>query len=316
MATFTWSTLSSLGGLLRKIASSSDGTILYAVFQGLKIYKSTDSGATWSQLTNSGAYTWRSICCSSDGTKIYASAYSGDVYKSNDSGATWSSCGTLNYYNGAIGCSSDGSKIIVLSDGEFGSNNGYCYTSTDSGANWTQRTGIGSARYKSTLGDGLFVSSDFSVIIALVYGTNYARISTDEGVNWSNYGSSISYYGIFPSVDKSKLLRVLAADNFAISTDSGSSWGSTITIADGMPAGISNNGSTIATGRDYNDKINISVDGGASFETQAGTSNKAWGYVFVAPDGSYIICGTNDDETWYRGVAPIIPVSSKFLQLF
>ena len=88
------------------ICCSSDGSIMYAYdvgnygngYQGA-IYKSINSGATWSNigspasaiLTAPATY-YASICCSPDGTKVAITVYNygGGIWISTNSGSTWS----------------------------------------------------------------------------------------------------------------------------------------------------------------------------------------------------------------------------------
>merc|ERR1711966_316455 len=70
--------------------SSSDGTKLAAVVNYGNIWTSTDSGATWTEITSTGdAKYWYAITSSGDGTKLAATVDDGNIWTSTDSGATW-----------------------------------------------------------------------------------------------------------------------------------------------------------------------------------------------------------------------------------
>ena len=52
------------------------------------IYRSTDSGATWSQ-TSASTQKWTAIAMSASGTQMVAVVLGGGVYISTDTGSTW-----------------------------------------------------------------------------------------------------------------------------------------------------------------------------------------------------------------------------------
>src|SRR5712671_7883497 len=73
------------------IASSADGTLLFAVGSYGWLYASTNSGATWSPLTTVASGTepsrpWTSIACSADGAKLVAAANFNPIFVSINSG--------------------------------------------------------------------------------------------------------------------------------------------------------------------------------------------------------------------------------------
>ena len=164
------------------VASSSDGTKLIAGSEGY-IYTSTDNGATWTQRTSAGSKNWVSVASSSDGEKLVAVG-NGYIYTSTDSGATWTQ--RTNAGNRAwqsISSSSNGTKLVAA----VGSNNcagqsslvGYIYTSTDSGATWTERTSSGIHMWGSVAS-----SSDGMKLIGTACYDN-VHTSTDGGVTWT-----------------------------------------------------------------------------------------------------------------------------------
>ena len=92
----------SITGQWHEVVSTSSGQICYAVTCANDggIFKSTDYGNNWTDITGTAGTTfWRSICCSSDGLYVYAVCgenYSGNniqmsMIKSTDGGDTWSS---------------------------------------------------------------------------------------------------------------------------------------------------------------------------------------------------------------------------------
>ncbi len=104
------------------ITTSDSGSIVFAGANNDYIYKSIDSGANWSALTQSGQRAWTSIASSSDGNIIIASASSGVVLISVDGGTNWiTETSTANW--NSVDISSDGLKVVAT----IGAGN-YIYT--------------------------------------------------------------------------------------------------------------------------------------------------------------------------------------------
>jgi photosystem II stability/assembly factor-like uncharacterized protein len=109
----------------RMVESSSDGTKLFVLGTG-DIYRSLDSGATWTNVFSGGSsYYWGDIACSSDGTKLAVTeTISGFPRISTDSGVTWTqSTGFQNKKMESIASSADGTKLFI------GLDYGYLYSS-------------------------------------------------------------------------------------------------------------------------------------------------------------------------------------------
>jgi phage pi2 protein 07 len=164
----------------RPVVSSWDGNKLAAgVASGEYIYTSTDSGLTWTQRTGAGSHPWYGAASSSDGSVLYFTSPNDTILAvSINSGATWTTYAKT-YQD--VACSSDGVKAIALTSG----GSGHVYTTTDTGANWTQQS--------ATMGDYRQVASseDGIVLYAAMYG-GYISSSTDSGITWtvqSSWGS-------------------------------------------------------------------------------------------------------------------------------
>ncbi|WP_345738692.1 IPT/TIG domain-containing protein, partial [Prosthecobacter algae] len=71
------------------LASSADGTKLFAAVSGGLIYTSTDSGVTWVPQAGSGSRLWRSLACSADGTKVVGIVIGGQIYTSTVTAAPY-----------------------------------------------------------------------------------------------------------------------------------------------------------------------------------------------------------------------------------
>ena len=194
--TFVWTDQTAAGSRnWQSITSSADGTKLAAaVWQsptfGVSngsfgdIYTSTDGGVTWTDRTTAGTRGWQSITSSADGTKLAATVdcgsvaspgycyTGGDIYTSTNSGATWTNdttgTGASGWFWGPITSSFDGTKLAAASQGDINGNNAYVYTSTNSGATWTQRSPATNVYFdwnsitSSADGTKLAVAADFN----------------------------------------------------------------------------------------------------------------------------------------------------------
>ncbi len=118
----TWTYSSACAGA-RVVESSSDGAKLFVLGTG-DIYRSLNSGATWTRMVT-GNYYWGYVACSSDGTKIVAyDSIAGYPHVSTDSGVTWTlSTGFQSTQMKSLASSADGTKLFA------GGNYGYLYTS-------------------------------------------------------------------------------------------------------------------------------------------------------------------------------------------
>ena len=109
----------------RTITGSEDGTIVYTArgeLQGngtYSIFKSTDSGATFTSISNT-TKNWMGIKSSSDGTKLIGWTRGNDVWISQDSGATWSFAHTAASAINSVKFSADGSKAYSTTGNYYG----------------------------------------------------------------------------------------------------------------------------------------------------------------------------------------------------
>ncbi|MBF0518160.1 MAG: hypothetical protein HQK92_00365 [Nitrospirae bacterium] len=98
---------------------------------------------------------------------------------------------------------------------------GYIYTSTDSGANWDNRTGAGRRRWSS-----IASSSDGIKLAAGAIINSYIYTSTDSGATWDNRTGAgrRRWFSITSSSDGAKLAAVVNSGYIYTSTNSGVSW--------------------------------------------------------------------------------------------
>jgi hypothetical protein len=130
-------TLPRSGGLYRQIVLTIDPvttSTLYAGVDGSSVYKSIDSGATWTAaITQPGNSAIRALVIKAgDSTKLYAATYGSGLFASADSGAIWSACAVTGLTNqNIISLTIDGSGKLYA-----GSEAGV-YVSADGCATWT-----------------------------------------------------------------------------------------------------------------------------------------------------------------------------------
>jgi hypothetical protein len=114
---------------------------------GKTIYTSTDSGATWTNRGDNAGYRyWGSIASSSDGT-VRSTAATGTTHTfAHIRSRVVDECMCVYYLppdNGrSINTRTSSQKLAVV-----GRTNSYIYTSTDSGATWTEQTNSGARNW-------------------------------------------------------------------------------------------------------------------------------------------------------------------------
>lgn len=140
------------GGFWQSIASSGDGTKLFAGIDPGSIFVSHDSGVTW----DSRGYlrNWYGIASSADGTRIVAADYGYGIYFSLDSGLTWTAVSQDPRSWLSVAMSADGSKLVAAAQ------NGQIYTATIP-AYYGRSTTVGTAGY---LIGGQFTSVELQYI--------------------------------------------------------------------------------------------------------------------------------------------------------
>jgi hypothetical protein len=121
------------------VASSADGSKVFVV-NPPQVVRSTDFGATWTQLTNAPSfYGWNSIskyiASSADGKKLVYGMPDGPIYTSANSGDTWTLTPAPGNSWSFVASSADGNTLLAA---PFSLTTFYpIYLSTNSGDTWT-----------------------------------------------------------------------------------------------------------------------------------------------------------------------------------
>ena len=201
----------------------------------------------------------------------------------------------------SIASSSDGTKLAAVE------NVGYVYTSTDSGATWSQQIGSGSRAWRS-----IASSSDGTKLAAVVSGDSggYIYTSTNSGATWTEQTNSGSktWRSIASSSDGTKLAAVVLNEYIYTSIDSGATWSqrtvagsrewrSIASSSDGTKLAAVGNGGYIYT----------STDSGATWSQQRVAGSGEWRSIATNSDGTklaaveetgYIHTTTDSGATW------------------
>jgi hypothetical protein len=236
-----------------------------------------------------GAAGW--IITQTNNQTIIAGNLSGSVgqsWKAVEGSANWS----------AIASSSDGTKLVAVV------NNGYIYTSTNSGANWTQQNNSGS-RYWSSVAS----SADGTKLVAAVGYTIYTAsqpgaiyTSTDSGVTWTPHtssplSSSLDWSSVASSADGSKLVAAVrdgTGQGIYISSNSGGSW-SSVSGSSGYLwtcVASSSDGSKLVAAETSADQIYTSTNYGANWTSHGISGSPSWTAAASSADGSRLITTT------------------------
>jgi photosystem II stability/assembly factor-like uncharacterized protein len=281
----TWTQTTAPPAAWTAIASSADGTKLFAASGGYVYGISTNSGATWTTITEpqigSEYGFWDCIASSANGNTLVAMNYN-EVWVSTNAGVSWISNNvpTVNHWV-SVALSADGIKAVAV-DGSslFGAKGqGGIYTSTNSGMTWRQTLA------PSEPWTGVASSADGTVLAATVGSvpTVPVYVSTNSGATWAptSTPTNLVCYAIACSADGRKLIvaDLNAADssatgNIYTSTNFGNTW-------------TTNN---VPSQGEYWDGVATSADGTKLIAVSEGTCN--------------IFTSTNSGLTWVSNSLP------------
>lgn len=262
----TW-TLTSTTANWKAVACDSTCLIQYAGVYGGYIFKSTDGGGTWSQLTSAGSRNWNSLAASSNGNFVTGVDYGGYVYQSNDAGNTWSSVAATGNWR-AVSMDQTGATQVAAMTG------GSIYLSTDYGATWTGQVTPGTGNWSA-----VNINYPATVIAATIKNGNIWVASKSAGTwTWVNKTSSGN-------------LATGATDSNALNLKG---WtGIVVSDSGNRMAAVNDNSTGGGSGNLF-----YSSDTGTSW-TEINTGNFQWQAIAGSSDlltlmmGSNLICGGN-----------------------
>jgi hypothetical protein len=185
----TWTQTTAPSATWTAIASSADGTKLFAVGAYWTYGFSTNSGATWTTdsepQVDSENGDWDCIASSANGNTLVA-MNAGSVWTSTNSGISWISNNvpSVNWWT-AVALSADGNKAVAVDGGPpYGQRipGGIC-TSTDSGMTWSETLA------PSNSWSRVASSADGTILVAGVEVGNLPTVpvyvSTNCGATWA-----------------------------------------------------------------------------------------------------------------------------------
>jgi photosystem II stability/assembly factor-like uncharacterized protein len=175
------------------VASSADGTLLgtgpyYKIDANgflRPIYRSTDDGNTWTEVSEA-VDQWSSVIISADGSTILGLA-ADETIISHDSGRTWLT-NTILPGTSVGACSADGMRIVAEER-----NGAATFISLDGGRTWTTNSAPSMTYY------GLAMSADGSVIYAAGYQAFRLTIPAQPSLRLASAGGSLLLSWPLPS---------------------------------------------------------------------------------------------------------------------
>jgi hypothetical protein len=251
---------------------SANRQVLVAGAENGGIYRSIDSGATWTEGNAPNGF-WRSLATSADGVVVLAvlASNGSPFFLSQDSGLTYTSVGpSVAWSGGAL--SPDGTQLLASG---FDNNAGQfvLYASTNSGVTWTQ-TNPGGEFYSAawpTAGE-LLVAGDLA-------SGNGIYVSADGGTSFT-LSDGGQFVQVVASSDGTQLYAATEDGAFTLSSDAGAHW-----------QALSHDFSSVATSPDGSaviaaepDTVAVSTDSGQSWEPLRAASATYVGFVVAADD--------------------------------
>ena len=269
-------------------AASPDGVNWLAACQNTGpangIYRSTNSGQSWVQVTSWLTNIWSAVAGSADGGTLVAADPGGGfiparLFTSTNAGVNWTA--TMNSYDNwsSLAASKDGTKWMATSRYQVGG----VYFSGDGAQTWTQTTAPGLAW------SSVACSADGRQWLAAQQGVG-VYLSTNSGATWTKtMAPTADWTGVASSADGTRLVAV--ADNGPIysSTNSGLDW-----TDSGAPTNYWRSVSSSADGGKL-----VAIVGG--FNSSAGENRIGPIYTFQAapaPQLSVKSSGSNVSISW------------------
>lgn len=208
-----WSSSSLNGYTINSINASPNGYV-YAT-TGQLIFKSTDQGLNWIQITNGLPAAYLKQVTSSSEDLVFLATSEG-LYRSIDYGANWErvDSGFFNDYIKGVVANPDGNIYAYLDSS--------IYRSSDDGVNWLELNKPPTGR----ITDLNFDSSNnlFLTINLIGVSVFLGYRSTDQGETWQQFGSSCPLFFHFVEVSLDGSLYIQSQFGIYRSTDLGESW--------------------------------------------------------------------------------------------
>lgn len=248
-------------------------------------YRTTDNGASWTQLTDSSII---ALAADSQGDLFAAG---GGVFRSTDNGESWMErdTGLTDYMVGALMIDSAGYMLVGTRDSGV-------FRSTDNGNHWEQtNNGIPKAVIdfaKNPRNGDYYAVSPAGV-----------QRSTNGGLNWTQTGFTGAYGRALASSSNGTILLGISGGGVQRSTDNGGTWTSTGLVSV-FSLLITSNGNIFAGG--YDGIYHSKSDSIQWIADTTGLTNQRVLKIRQSPSG-YLFIGTFGDGV-FRSVEPITSV--------
>jgi hypothetical protein len=308
------------------LATSSDGTKLATCIGGRTtattggIYRSIDSGTTWTLTSAPTNVNWTTMSSNFDGTYLAATVYGGSIYISTDSGTTWTQQNngvptTSNWRSSVFNYT--GSQLAVASD------NGGIWIATYSSSTWSwaqQSISQGGTDVSTATWHGItsnYSGNQLAAVINNPIGTNSGvYIGTYSNSSWTwimqtstNFSSNFSWKKIASNSSGNQLIAVGSSLSntgvyigiYSIYT---STWNwSRISSSSGLAiiqqwntVCSDSTGAILAVGGDKNGMIYTSYDHGSSWtqQTLGLPTSASWSRIVSSSDGTKLVAVSTD----------------------
>jgi hypothetical protein len=187
--------------------------MIIAIYNG-HLWRSVDSGSSWSEVMTGPWICWGQLASSADGTRWVGAENNNSgtgIYISTDGGSTWAARDSTRWWTG-VASSADGVKLAATVSG------GTLYTSSNGGTNWVTRDTTRAWQFIASSADG-------NTLLAST-APGFLYVSSDSGVMWNPKSISTNWYGVAISGDGSKMAACAygASGRLYVSIDYGISW--------------------------------------------------------------------------------------------
>lgn len=273
-------------------SADSDGSHLLAGMAFGRLYRTSDSGATWSETgpTVGTDQEWSSVSVSADGSDVVAAVFGGGLYASSNGGIDWTlrqpgeTTDTENW--DALSMSADGTFLIA------GVSGGRLYVSGNGGTGWEEVDPVGDG--SSHDWSSAAASTDGTHLVAAVRG-GLIYVSDDSGSTWHARSDIAEWQSVAVSADGSFIAAAVYGGSVFVSHDRGE----VFQEAD-IPGGdrdwwtvdMSDDGLRLVAGADEG-RLFVSIDGGATWteERPSGNIDQYWDATAISGDGFKLIAG-------------------------
>lgn len=302
--TLTWTAKTAEGNASwLSFAATSDGkTMISTKGTNSAVRRSTDGGATWSDMTTVPAGAYNALAMSTDGKNIVIGNQNGTLYFSQNSGVTFNPTTAGNAGAGVGGwytaASSDDGKVIVAGD-----YNNALYVSKDSGSTWTKQvtpnaSGVPSigtwvSSYVSSDGTKIFVGAKDGYIYKSSGNGTWTKVAptgTASGEYWALTGSG----------DGNTLYAGKMDGKVWKSTDAGATWSelTNTQIAKWRSLAVSDDGTKLAGGT-FSLGLYVSKDAGATWNIASGLPADGPFYsIAMSVDGTVMVTGKSNEKLY------------------